>query len=198
MIPGRCGVAWQVEDERQVIAFVEAEGLEIQHSRDEDDAVEVHAVLVLQMGDHAGRAGGAVALASQELRRIPAAEPAHIEPDEVGVGGDVLLDAVKLLGVLARRRPAVAGGDRIDENQVAGIEQGRFIIHEPIGRRHRLAILGEDDSPWTESAQVKPDGGGSRSAVEKEGEGACGRVLDISLGVGREEDGRAGPCHPRP
>ena len=46
--------------------------LPVEHGRDQHDAVEVHAVAVLEVAGEAGGAGGAVALAGEELGRRPA------------------------------------------------------------------------------------------------------------------------------
>ncbi len=56
----------------------------------------------LQDVRQAGGAGGAVALAGQELGARPAAEAARPQADEVRHRLGVLLDAVELLGVGAR------------------------------------------------------------------------------------------------
>ena len=86
---------------RQVVALVELQGAELQDRGDEHDAVQVQAVAVLQVAGEPGGAGGAVALADEELGREPAPVAGGVEPDEVADRLDVLFEAVELLGLLA-------------------------------------------------------------------------------------------------
>src|SRR6185437_16607270 len=94
----------------------------IQDLRQEDHAVEVGAVLGLEHVDEIGRAWGAVALAEKVLGRVPAAVLGEELHDELGEGMHVLVGAEEfLLG--AWRHPREAGTRRVDEYEVARIEE---------------------------------------------------------------------------
>jgi len=48
VVPGHGGVAWQIIDVGPVVAGREGEAREVEDRGDEDDAVEMHAVVVLR------------------------------------------------------------------------------------------------------------------------------------------------------
>jgi hypothetical protein len=73
VVPGGRGVGRQEEDAGQLVVEVEIERDELERGRDKDDAVEIEAVAVLEVGGEAGGAGSAVAFAREELRGEPAA-----------------------------------------------------------------------------------------------------------------------------
>ena len=112
---------------------------EIQHARQQHDPVQIHALLVLQIAGEVGGAGGAVAFAGQELGRCPAAMARSVEPDELAHRLHVAIHAVELPRVVPRRGTAVAGGDRVDEDQVRDVQDRVFVVHQLIRRRRRIA-----------------------------------------------------------
>jgi len=71
VIGSRRRVARDVENVRQVFAGMEGDGSQIEHRGNQDDAVEVHALMFLQIIPQRGGAERAVTFADQEFRRIP-------------------------------------------------------------------------------------------------------------------------------
>ena len=102
VVPGGGGVGGQEQDVGQVVARPEARRLEVQDGRDEHDPVQVHAVALLQVAGKPGRPRGAVALADQELGRVPALVARGVQADEIAHRLDVLLEAVELARFFAR------------------------------------------------------------------------------------------------
>jgi len=192
MVPRRGGVGGQVDDVGQVVAVVKFQRLEVEHRRDEHDAVQVHAVPCLQVARQPGRPGGAVGFACQELGRSPALVAGGVQPDEIPHRFDILLEVVEGLGFLAHHRAAETRADRVNEDQVGHVQQGEGIFHQVEGRRGRgQPILAQPDPAGTQRAQVQPDGRRAGSAVEGKGDRAGGGVADALAGVGSEEDGSA-------
>ena len=146
VVEGGRGVARQVDQVGQVGAAAEAEGLEVEDRGDEDDAVEVDAVLVEQVLAQGRGPGRPVALAGQELGAGPALVAGRVKADELADPAHVLLHAGELLLLLARRRPAEAGADGVDEDQVGGVEPGVLVVDQAVGRRWGGALVGEPDA----------------------------------------------------
>src|SRR4029077_412082 len=97
VIPGGGSVAREIEDVGHVRARMEGNRAEVEDIGDQDDAVEVHAVMLLQIVAERGGAERAVPLTDQELWRVPAAVPADVHGDELREGLYVLIDAPKIL-----------------------------------------------------------------------------------------------------
>src|SRR6266700_4052122 len=123
VIPRDRGVRRQIEDVRQIIARVEFRRFEIQDSGNQDDAIEIHAVALLEIARKASSARGAVTFASKEFWRRPALVTRGIEPDEIRHGFNVWRYAMKLLRRLTRDGAAVARRNGIDEHKVADVEK---------------------------------------------------------------------------
>ena len=121
MIVGDSGVGRKEEDVGEVVAEVETGGAEIKDGGDEDDAVQVHALLVVQVSGKPCGARRAVAFAQEVLRGHPAALLAAETHDEVAHGLDVFLKTVKFVFVLEVGGAGEARADRIDENQIGGV-----------------------------------------------------------------------------
>src|SRR6266851_8592626 len=108
-------------------------GAEIQDGRNQDDAVEVHAVVLLQIMSERGGAESAVAFADQEFRGIPAIVAADVESDELRERFNILIDAPKILVLRFADSVAEAGADGIEEDHVGLVEQRAGIVGELIG-----------------------------------------------------------------
>src|ERR1035441_8974761 len=106
---------------------------EVEDLGKQNDAVEIHAFLVLEnVGDHGGT-GCAITLAKDEFGRIPAAIFSDETGDETGKGVGVLVDTPEcLLGILAQEA-AKAGARHIDKNQVAYVEQRVSVVDHFVG-----------------------------------------------------------------
>src|SRR5439155_7464620 len=89
-------------------------------------------------------------------------------------------------------RPAEAGADRVDENQIGFVEQGVIVVHCLVGRRERTAVLFKQRAARAEQSQMQPDGRGAGTAVERKGDRALREVPRAVFGVGDMENGRGG------
>ncbi len=171
------GIRRQVERVRPVVALlVEVDRRQVEHARDEDQPVEVHAVPLLQVLGERGAAQRAVGLARDELRRHPAPVARRPQADQLGDGLDVLLVAVEVAGLAALDRARPAGRHRVDEDEVADREQRLRVVDEVVRRRLERARVTHDDPARAEQAEVQPDARAARAAVEGEGHGPLARV----------------------
>jgi hypothetical protein len=109
---------------------------------DQDDAVQLDPVARLQLARKTRRPDRAVALADQVLGRGIAVVGLEVLVDELAKRPDVALLAVELLVVHARHDTAVAGVDRVDEHEVADVEQRVLVVDELVGRRRQEALVG--------------------------------------------------------
>src|SRR5205814_3623906 len=123
VIPRNGSVCRQIEDIRQVIAGVELGRLKIQDRGNQHDAIQIHAVALLEIAGKAGGAGGAVAFSGQKFRRGPAFGTRGIQPDEIGDGFYVWRYAVKLLRRFAGNGAAVSRRYGVDEHEIADVEE---------------------------------------------------------------------------
>src|SRR5882762_6101990 len=125
---------------------MEGDGAEVKDVGDEDDAVEVHAVVFLEVVAERGGAEGAVAFADEEFGRVPAAVTADVQGDELGEGLYVLVDAPEVFVLRFADGVAEAGADWIDEDHVGLVEQGAGIVLKFIRRRWSgFGVGGEED-----------------------------------------------------
>ena len=80
-----------------------------------------------------GQAGGAedaVAFAAKIFRREPAFVPRRPEPDEFADGIQIGLVAEKCVGLFILRRAAETRRHRINENQIAAVQNGIIVVHQ--------------------------------------------------------------------
>ena len=100
------GIQREVCRVRPVVALsLEVDRGQVEHGRDEDDPVEVHAVAGLQVIGQRRCAQRAVGLTGQELRRHPPAVARGPQPDHLGDALEVALVAVIGPGLAALDRP---------------------------------------------------------------------------------------------
>ena len=97
---------------------------------------------------------------------------------------------MELVRVLAGHGAAIARTHRINEDEVAFVQNGIFVVHQAIGRRQRIAIRVHQHPPRPQHTEVQPDGRGARPPVEGKRDGAPRRVVHVVAGVGDEENGR--------
>src|SRR5882724_67877 len=107
---------------------MEGDGAEVEDVGDEDDAVEVHAVMILQVVAERGGAESAVAFADEEFGGVPAAVAADVQGDELGEGLYVLIDAPEVLVLRFADGVAEAGADGIDEDHIGLVEQRAGVV----------------------------------------------------------------------
>src|SRR5260370_24025380 len=106
-----------------MVARVEFRRLEIQDRGYQDDAVEIHAIALLEIAGKARGAGCAVAFAREKFRRRPALVARGIEPDEIRDGLDVFRHTVKLFRRFSGNGAAIAGPNAIAKDEIADVEQ---------------------------------------------------------------------------
>ncbi|CAM5188527.1 hypothetical protein CDEN61S_02435 [Castellaniella denitrificans] len=153
-------------------------------------AVEVHAILVQDIGQH-GAAGCAVGFAEQELGRVPAVVFGQVALDELLQRGGVLVHAPEITVLPRRDGRRIARPDRIDEHQVAAVEQAVGVVFQRVGRGRREIRHGRPDAPGRERAQQHEDRRRAGPAVVEEGDRPLVRRVAVQ-GEGDVEDLRAG------
>ncbi len=159
VVPCRGGIGRKKNNVRHIVIDLEIERGEIQHRGDEHDAVQIQAVALLEITRKTCRTRGPVAFPDQEFGREPAGVTRGIQPDKISDRLDILLEAVPLLGLLPFHRPRIAGADRIDEDQVGFLQQGVFIIHQPVRRLGQTAVELHRHPARPQQPQVQPNRG---------------------------------------
>src|SRR5688500_7637373 len=92
----------------------------------------------------------------------------QVETDELRHRAEVFLEPPETWAELLARGSAVAGADRIDEDQVRDVEERVRIVLEGVGRRRRVAIGHEPHALRSPGAQMQPHGRRARAAIEDE------------------------------
>ena len=190
MIRGRGGVAGDVENVRQVIAGIEGDGAEIQDGRDQHDAVDVNAVVLLQIISERGGTEGAVTFADEKFRGVPAIIAIEIDVDELREHFDVLVHAPEIFILGFGDGVAETSADGIDEHHIGFIEQGIGVVFDFVGRGRSGGVVGVDDAARAEGAHVQPDGRGAGTTVVDEGDGTLREIFDVAARVGGGIDQR--------
>ena len=197
VVPGGGGVGGKSKDIWQVHAwvcggFVDVGG-EVEDLREQDDAIQVDALVVLKDVGEDGGACGAVALAKKKLGRVPAVVLGDEPNDEACEGVGVFVDAPEgRPGVFAEETAEACAG-HIDKDQIAGVEQRFRVVGEFVGRGGEMLVALGDYMLGSERAHVKPDGGSAGSAVVKERDGAV-LGLRVFLEVGDVRHSRGWRC----
>src|SRR6267154_881145 len=153
---------------------MEGDGAEIEDVGDEDDAVEVHAVVFLQVVAEGGGAESAVTFANEEFWGVPAAVAADVQGDELGEGLYVLVYAPKVFVLRFADGVAESGADGIDEDHVGLVEQGAGIAWQFVGRRRSGVGVGGEGAAGSEGSPVQPNGSGAGTAIVNAGDGPRG------------------------
>src|SRR5258707_1975531 len=162
---------------------MEGNGAEVEHGRDEVDAVEVHRVMRLEVIAESGGAERAIAFADEEFGRVPTAVAVDIESDELREGFYILVDAPKVLVLCFADGTAEAGAHRVDEDHIGFVEQRALIVLHPVRRRRSVFGVGGEDAARPESAHVQPNRGGAGAAVINEGYRPLRAVFAIGADV---------------
>src|SRR5258707_9751040 len=162
---------------------MEGDGAEVEDVGDEDDAVEVHAVVFLEVVAEGGGAEGAIAFGDEEFRGVPAAVAADVQGDELCEGLYILIDAPEVFVLRFADGVAEAGADWIDEDHVGLVEQGTGIVLKFIRRGRSGFGVGGEDAAGSEGSHVQPNGSGAGAAIVNEGDGP-GWIFAIGAEVG--------------
>jgi len=136
---------------------------------DEDHPVQVHPVAVLQPPGEPCHAGGAIAFPLEVLGRCPAPVPGDEGIDPARQVSDVLVHPEELLPVRISHDAGEAGVHRIHVDDVGDVEDGVLVVDDPV-RLHREALVVDGQEARAGVADVHPDRGRARSAVEGEDE----------------------------
>jgi hypothetical protein len=197
VVPGRGGVGGQRQHVGQVDAGIAAGlidvGGEVEYLREQDHAVQVDALAVLQnVGEDRG-ARGAVALAEDVLGRVPAVVLGDEARNEAGKGVGVFVHAPEgLPASLPTRRPKpVPGMSMKTRSLVSSREYG--VVDQLVRRGGQVLIAIGDYVLGAERAHVQPDGRAARTAVVEEGDGPV-FSLRVLLEVGHVKDARNRGC----
>ena len=113
-------------------------------------------------------------------------------------GAGVLVDAPERLVLVLAGDAAEARARRVDEDEIAGVEQAVVIVDDVVRRRRRVGVVGGDDASGPERAHVQPHRRRARSAVEQEGDRPLSRaraLLEIG-GVEHRRSRRRGSSRP--
>ena len=184
VIPRDGGVAREIVDVRAVVTGGKGDGGKIENGGDQDDAVEMNAVVLLQIIAERGGAEGAVAFADQEFRRVPAIVAAEIGDDELREGFDVFVDTVEVFFGGFADRVAVAGAHGVDEDEVGFVEEAFAVVDEFVGSGRSEGAVDGPGAARAEGAHVQPHGGGAGAAVVEERDGARGEIFHVAARVG--------------
>ncbi len=137
------------------------------------------------------RAEDAVTFAAKIFRREPAVVPRRPEPDEFADGIQVGGVAEKFVGLFVLRRAAETGGHRVNEHQIAAVQDGILVVHQPERRRRQRAVVVHLHAARAERAEVQPHGRRAGTAVETKRDRARGLVGFAGARVGDVKDRRA-------
>ncbi len=190
VVPRSCRERREVRDLTEVHALAVDAGGAVQERRDEDEPVQVHAHVRLQVVGESRAAHAAVAFAEHVLGRTPAPVLRHVTLDELCDGLDVLVHAVEIGGLRVTERLAETGADRIDHHDVGDVERRIGIVDELRGRRGRIAAIVHHHAPWTHDAHVQPDRRRAGAAVERERDRPLRQVLHAVERVGGVAEAR--------
>ena len=194
VVPMGGGVGRQEADVRHFVAGLEAGGREVEHGRDQHDAVQAVAVeAAFQHLGQLGGAGGAIAFTRQILGRVPALVLGGPLTDELGDALGILIDPPVILAFALADGAAEAGADGVDEHHVGNVERALFVVDDLVGRGAIvLGVRRQNKALRAERAHVQPQRRGAGAAVEDEDDRAGGGVLHALADVAGGENGRAG------
>ena len=176
----------------------------IEVRRDGHDAVHRHADLRLQVVRDPRHAVAAVALANQVFARREAMVLHQPVEDDAREVVDVVVGGVEILLRLigGYERPAEAGADRIDEDEIGEVEPRARIVGERCRIRRAVALIAEGDVLGSDRAEVQVHRRRAGAAVERDrhrpvgptyherGEDDFASFLGVGTGHRNRADGR--------
>jgi hypothetical protein len=193
VMEGDAGELGEVDDVADIVAGRGVDGAEVEQGGEQDDSVEAHPEAALHVLGETGGAHTAVGFAEDELRRVPAIVLGDPAADEVADRLDIAAQPVELGRLGAALGTAVAGGHRVDQDDVGGVEDAVGVVdHGGRWLWRRGAVFRDVNSLGAEYAEVEPDRGRPGATVEGEEDRAGGGVLDVAAEVGDVEDRGAG------
>ncbi|MNE39934.1 hypothetical protein D3C80_1339160 [compost metagenome] len=130
----------------------------VDHQRQQDHAIELHALVLKPIGQTGGP-GGAVGFAKQIFGRSPALVHRDVAGDEAGEGIHVLLGAPEIASGRVADRPRIAGPDGVDEDEVRLVEDAAGAVANHVGRGTGRGRGARDSLNRTDAADVQPMAG---------------------------------------
>src|SRR6266849_3135009 len=109
VVQGNRRIRREIQNVRKIVAGIELRRLEIQDRGNQNDAVQVHSVALLQISGKPGRSCGSVAFPCQKFRRSPALVPRGVESNEIADRLYVFLYTMELFRRFAGNGAAVTG-----------------------------------------------------------------------------------------
>ena len=152
VVPGRGRIGGQRQHVGQIhagvdVGIVDVRG-EVEDLREQNHAVQIDALVVLQnVGQHR-RARGAVALAEDVLGRVPAVVLGDETLNEARKGVGVFIHAPEGLSRVFAGEAAEAGAGHVDKNQIAGVEQRVGVVHKFVGRGGQVLVAVRSPRAW--------------------------------------------------
>src|SRR6185312_8661567 len=171
VIPGSGGHGRQRRDERNQMT------LRRRRERDQDHTVESQTLLLLE---NSPCAVGAVALTDEITRRALPVVHAQPVPDGLHDRRGIRRIGVPLPGILPRKGATESGADRIDEDEIGGIQEAVCIALEMTANRPPMCLSDEAHRP--QRAEVEHGAGSARATVEGEDHWPPPRVVKITGG----------------
>src|SRR6267378_8373818 len=104
-----------------------------------------------------GGAKRAVALADQELGRVPAGVAADVGMDKLRQRLDVLIHAPEILVLRFARGVAESRSHRVDEYQIRFVQEAICILRKLVGWRWRGTGIYGNDAARRERTHVQPN-----------------------------------------
>src|SRR5579862_7812524 len=146
VIPGSCGIGGQREFVWQVDTGIELRAIraevEAQDLRKQNYTIEVEVAFGFEDIRENGGPRGAVAFAKQILGRVPASIFGEELNDEIAERICILIDSVKGFFLVLATDAAEASAGRVDEDEIADIEQAEIVVDDRVGRGGRVRIIG--------------------------------------------------------
>src|ERR1035438_755019 len=172
VVPSRCRERWQSQDVGQVDARIGFravdEGVEVEDLRKKNHAVQIDRFLLFEYLCQHGRTRSSIAFAEDEFGRVPSTIFGDEAGNEASKGAPVFIHTPEsLLGILADK-PAEPRAWRVNEYEIADVEQGIRVVDQLVRRRRQVLVSRSDHVLGTKGSHVQPDGGATRATVVKE------------------------------
>jgi len=75
-----------------------------------------------------------------------------------------------------------AGARRVDEHQIAHVDEAVLVVDDAVGRRRAVRVIGSAHALWAERAHVQPNRGGARTPVVQKSDGTM-RIFLVAAEV---------------
>ena len=153
----------------------------MQRGRDQHRPVEVDPVILCQQPRQARNPLAAIAFPRQRLGRAPAVVLGQPLPDEPGDTLHIAVHGIKWLGIARRairpqQHPAIAGSDRINENQIGEINPAVGVRLQPGRHRRERPIPRRGNGQRPDGSNMQENARPTRPAIHQKSDRAPGRI----------------------